>query len=62
MKITEEKQKGFKQKLKYANRLNIPYICIIGEDEEKNKKVALKNMETGEQEVLTIEEMLKNLK
>ncbi len=55
-------EKGFKQKLKYANRLNIPYICIIGEDEEKNKKVALKNMETGEQEVLTIEEMLKKLK
>ncbi|MGM9879561.1 MAG: histidine--tRNA ligase [Bacilli bacterium] len=55
-------EKGLKQKLKYANRLGIPYVCIIGEDEEKEEKVTLKNMETGEQNKVTIDEMINILK
>ena len=39
----------FKKKLNYANKLGVPYVAIIGEDEIKMKKVALKNMKTGEQ-------------
>lgn len=50
--------KGFKQKLKYANRLGIPFIAIVGEEEEKEKVVSLKNMETGEQEKMTVEDMI----
>ena len=41
--------KNLKQKLKYANRLGIPYVCILGEDEEKQGLVTIKNMETGMQ-------------
>ena len=41
--------KGFKQKMKYANRMGNKYIIIIGEDEVNNNKVVLKNMQTGEQ-------------
>ena len=55
-------EKGLKQKLKYANRLWIPYVCLIGEDEEKEEKVTLKNMETGEQNKVSIEEMINILK
>ena len=55
-------EKGLKQKLKYANRLGIPYVCLIGEDEEKEEKVTLKNMETGEQNKVSIEEMINILK
>lgn len=53
--------KNLKQKLKYANRLGIPYVCIIGDDEEKENKVTIKNMETGEQSICKIEEAIKEL-
>lgn len=38
-----------KAKFKYADRLNIPYVMIIGEDEKASDTVTLKNMATGEQ-------------
>lgn len=44
--------KPFKKKLNYANRLGIPYVCIIGDDEEKEDKVTIKNMMSGEQETI----------
>lgn len=51
--------KEMKAKLKYADRLNIPYVCIIGEDEIKENKVTLKNMIEKEQKKVSIEEMVK---
>ena len=51
-----------KNQFKYANRLNIPYVIVIGEDEINNNVVALKNMETGEQSTVSIEEAIKILK
>lgn len=51
-------EKTFKAKMKYANRLGIPFICIIGEDEEKEGKVTIKNMETGQQEMVSFEKMI----
>ena len=53
--------KKMKMKLNYANRLNIPYVILIGEDEIKLNKATLKNMETGEQELLTVEEIILKL-
>ncbi len=50
--------KKLKAKFKYADKLNIPYVAVIGEDEVKENKVTLKNMETGEQETLDIKEMI----
>ena len=44
----------FKKKLMYANKIGVPYVAIIGEDEVAKKKIALKNMATGEQELLDI--------
>ena len=40
--------KKLKAKLKYADKLQIPYTIIIGEDEIKSNKVQIKNMEKGE--------------
>ncbi len=37
------------KKLGYANKLNIPFVLLIGETESKNKTVTIKNMVTGEQ-------------
>ena len=45
-------QKKFKQKMSYADKLNVPYILLLGEDEITQSKVSLKNMATGEQELL----------
>ena len=50
--------KGFKQKMKYANKINVKYTILIGEDEIKENVVTLKNMVTGEQEKITIEDLL----
>ena len=54
--------KGMKQKMQYANRLMIPYVILIGEDEAKNNVLAFKNMNTGEQVSISYEEALKILK
>lgn len=50
--FTEEDK--FRKKLNYANKIGVPFVAIIGEDEEKQKKVALKNMQSGEQELVDI--------
>ena len=53
--------KKIKSKFKYADKLNIPFAVVIGDDEIANDKVTLKNMTTGEQETLPIEEIIKKL-
>ncbi len=55
-------EKTTKQKFKYANRIQVPYVGIIGEEEEQENKISLKNMQTGEQELLTIEEFIRKIK
>ena len=41
--------KKLKSKFKYADKLKIPYVIVIGEDEIKTQKFKLKNMETGQE-------------
>ena len=54
--------KKIKAKFKYAEKLKIPYIAIIGEDERKNGKVTIKDLKTGDQKTLTINEAIDVLK
>ena len=54
-------QKKFKQKMTYADRLGIPYILLLGEDEIAQGKISLKNMATGEQELLSVDEAMDKL-
>ncbi|MDE6605856.1 MAG: histidine--tRNA ligase [Clostridia bacterium] len=42
--------RSFKAQMKYADKLSANFVAIIGEDELKADKVAIKNMKTGEQE------------
>ena len=42
-------QKKFKQKMAYANKLGVPYVVLLGEDELAQGKCSVKNMLTGEQ-------------
>ena len=46
-------KKKFKAKMTYANKLRVPFVALIGEDELAQGKVSLKNMESGEQTLLT---------
>ena len=46
--------KKLKAKLKYADKLQIPYVIIIGEDEINSGVVSVKNMATGEEKKANI--------
>lgn len=51
-----------KKQFSYANNKNIPFTIAIGSDEIESGKLSLKNMETGDQEKLTIDEIINLLK
>lgn len=51
--------KKIAKKFKYADKLNVKYVVVIGEDEIKNNVVTLKNMNSGEQNTVSLEECLK---
>lgn len=54
--------KDMKTKLKYADRLNIPFVCVIGENEIEENCVMLKNMKEKTQEKVSKEELLERIK
>lgn len=53
--------KKIKAKFKYADKLNIPYVIVIGEDEIKSGLLTIKNMQEGTQEQLEIEKIIEKL-
>ena len=50
-----------KKQMSYANAKQIPYVVLAGESEIAQGKVTLKNMETGEQTLVTPEELIEML-
>jgi histidyl-tRNA synthetase len=50
-----------KKPMKYANARQVPYVLIIGEQEREEGKYALKNMESGEQQLLGVEKVVEML-
>ena len=46
-------QKKFKQKMTYANKLGVPYIVLLGDDEIAAGKCSVKDMRSGEQVTVT---------
>lgn len=52
----------FKNKMAYADKMHIPFVAIIGEEEAANGMVALKNMNTREQVVVSPDEAVILLK
>ena len=48
-----------KKQMAYANAKQIPFVALVGENEMAAGKLTLKNMETGEQTLVTPEEMMK---
>ena len=51
--------KKFKAKLNYANKLGIPFVVMLGEDEINSGVYTVKNMATGEQQSLPLEEAVR---
>ena len=50
-----------KKQMAYANAKQIPFVALAGENEIKEGKLTLKNMSTGEQQMLTPEEVIEKL-
>ena len=50
------------KKLTYANKLGIPYVMVCGADEKENSTVMLKNMKTGEQQSIKLDDFKAYLK
>lgn len=53
--------RSLKAQFKTANTSGVRYVCVIGEEELRSGKVTLKDMETGEQQPLTMNEGLEYL-
>lgn len=51
-----------KKQMSYANAHNVPFVALVGETEMSEGRITLKNMTTGEQQSLTIEEAVKAIK
>ncbi|MEK6813007.1 MAG: histidine--tRNA ligase, partial [Nanoarchaeota archaeon] len=54
--------KSVTKNLEYANKLGIPYVMVLGENERKKKKFKLKDMQSGKEQELKKEEIIKFLK
>lgn len=50
-----------KKQMTYADKNDIPYVILAGEDEIESGKLTLKNMKTGDQDQLTIDQLIKKL-
>lgn len=51
-----------KKQLDYANKKNIPFTIVIGSEEMASQQLALKNMESGEQYKLSVDQIIQQLK
>ena len=51
-----------KKQMKYANDKRVHYVALVGENEMNNEMVLLKDMASGEQEEMSIEEVISKLK
>lgn len=54
--------RGVSKNLEYAASLGIPYVVFVGERELKEGKVKLRNMESGNESLLTEKELINKLK
>ncbi|WP_298647927.1 histidine--tRNA ligase [uncultured Proteiniphilum sp.] len=51
-----------KKQMSYADSNHIPFVAILGENEIKEEKITLKNMETGEQKPVILQEIISDIK
>jgi histidyl-tRNA synthetase len=54
--------KKIQKQFEYANKKGIPYVCIIGSNEMQTGKFSLKNLQSGEQALVSKEELIAAVK
>ncbi|MFP4524362.1 MAG: histidine--tRNA ligase [Candidatus Woesearchaeota archaeon] len=54
--------RGLSKNIKYADAYGIPYVLFVGEDELKEDKYKLKELKSGDEEVVALDEVLKKMK
>lgn len=59
--LIEMNNRKIKKSFDYANKENIPYVIVLGENEVKENKITLKNMKDGSQEMIDIDEFIGRL-
>lgn len=52
------KSAKMQKQMKYANDLHVPFVALVGEQEIEENLIQLKNMQTGEQEEVSLEELI----
>ncbi|MEM2955970.1 MAG: histidine--tRNA ligase [Candidatus Pacearchaeota archaeon] len=55
-------QRSISKNLEYANKQGIPYVIFFGENEAKQKKVKLRDMKSGKEEILSEKQLIEKLK
>ena len=60
--IVEMNKRKIKKSFEFANKSNIKYVVVVGSDEVRMNKYTLKNMDTGFQEQLSINEIINTIK
>jgi histidyl-tRNA synthetase len=51
-----------KKQMNYADKKGVPFVAIVGEDEIQQQKITLKNMTSGEQQLVAIDELIRLVK
>lgn len=59
---TDLNERNLRKQMDYANSLGIPFFVVVGEREEKEKKVTLKDMKSGKEDFVLVDEAIKTLK
>ena len=49
------------KQFKYANQIDVKYVCVLGDDELEHNKVQLKDMETGDQQLVDREDIFDSI-
>ena len=52
----------FSKNIKYASSYDAKYVLFVGEDELKNQKFKLRNLQSGEEKINSIDEIIKFVK
>ncbi|MFH1521313.1 MAG: histidine--tRNA ligase [Candidatus Micrarchaeota archaeon] len=59
---TDLNERNLRKQFDYANVLNIPFVAIIGDREISSKKITLRDMASGKEELLSVEDAVKKMR
>ncbi|VVC04042.1 Histidine--tRNA ligase [Candidatus Bilamarchaeum dharawalense] len=59
---TDLNERNLRKQFDYANALSIPFVAILGEREIKENKITLRDMASGKEEVLSLDDAIKKIR